>query len=83
MIKPIIEKDKIKQHYENFFKDKDIKHLRDVAWQTVIEPMYKKQLDSHLNVGFKQYNILLDKYRKTNFVDVYPEYEEWWNSIKY
>ncbi len=80
---PIKEKDKIKQHYENFFKDKDTKYLQDVAWQTVIEPMYKKQLGSHLNSGFKQYNILLDKYRKTNFVDTYPEYEEWWNSINY
>ena len=80
---PIIEKDKIKQHYEEFFKDKDTKHLRDVAWQSVIDPMYKKQLDPHLNSGFKQYNILLDKYRKTNFLGVYPEYEEWWNSINY
>ena len=80
---PIKEKDKIKQHYEKFFKEKDTKHLQDVAWQTVIDPMYKKQLDSHLNSGFKQYNILIDKYRKTNFVGVYPEYEEWWNSIKF
>ena len=80
---PITEKDKIKRYYEKFFMDSNTQHLQDVAWRTVIEPMYKKQLDLHLNSGFKQYNILLDKYRKTNFVDVYPEYEEWWNSIKY
>ena len=80
---PIKEKDKIKQHYEKFFTDSNTQHLQDVAWQSIIDPMYKEQLDPHLNSGFKQYNILLDKYRKTNFVDTYPEYEEWWNSIKF
>ena len=79
---PLEEKNRITKYYEDFFVDKPSK-LKDIAWQSVITPMYKEQLGTHLNSGFKQYNILLDQYRKTNFLKAYPEYEKWWNSITY
>ena len=42
---------------------------------------YKENNKEYLNTGFKQYNQVLDKYRGTNFVDWYPEYRKWWESI--
>ena len=44
--------------------------------------MYKENNKEYLNTGFKQFNQVLDKYRGTNFVDWYPEYRDWWDSIK-
>ena len=78
---PNEEKHKIKLYYEKYFSNKS-SELKDIAWDKVITPMYKENNKEYLNTGFKQFNQVLDKYRGTNFVDWYPEYSGWWNSIK-
>ena len=77
---PNEEKHKIKLYYEKYFSNKS-SELKDLAWDKVITPMYKENNKEYLNTGFKQYNQVLDKYRGTNFVDWYPEYRKWWESI--
>ena len=78
---PKIEKDKITKYYEKYFSNKS-SELKNLAWNRVIIPMYKENNKEYLNTGFKQFNQVLDKYRGTNFVDWYPEYRDWWDSIK-
>jgi len=76
---PEHEKDKIKKHYENSFSERP--DLKEIAWDKVINPLYKESGKEYLNTAFKQYNQILDKQRGTSFVETFPELKNWWESI--
>jgi molybdenum cofactor biosynthesis enzyme MoaA len=77
---PDVEKQKIVNHYHKYFEDKP-QHLFEQAEKAVLIPLLSNKGDLKTNQAFKQYNTMLDYYRKTNFLETYPEYREWYQSI--
>jgi organic radical activating enzyme len=63
------------------FKDYEIHRLdRDLAWmKTDLDPEYVKQQQADFYRFFSEH----DRRRGTNFVNTFPEMQEWWEQCKY